>query len=78
MVLTIVHPEYVSAVVEDRGPQARSRSESLPVALSIGSDDPYEALDLPGAGDEPEPAEQTPLTDDETSDLLGLLRWRPW
>ena len=78
VVLTIVHPEHVSAEVEERGPQTRSRSETSPMALSIGSDDPYEALELPDPEDEPEPAEQTPLTDDETSDLLGFLGWRPW
>ena len=78
VVLTIVHPEHVSAEVEERGPQTRSRSETTPMALSIGSDEPYEVLDLPDPEDEPEPAEQTPLTDDETSDLLGFLGWRPW
>ena len=78
VVLTMVHPEHVSAEVEERGPQTRSRSETTPMALSIGSDDPYEVLDLPDPEDEPEPAEQTPLTDDETSDLLGFLGWRPW
>ena len=78
VILTIVHPEHVRAVVEERFPQSRSRSESLTVALSIGSDDTYEALELPEPEDEPEPAEQTPLSDDEAFDLLGYLEWRPW
>ncbi len=82
VVLTIVHPEHVSAEVEDRDPQVRSRSETLPMALSVGSDEPFKTLELPEQEDEPDPAEQTPLTDDEASDLLdyalGLIRWRPW
>ena len=78
VVLAIVHPEHVRAVVEKRVPQAMSRSESLAVALAIGSDDPYEPLELPEPENEPEPAEQTPLSDDEAFDLLGFLGWRPW
>lgn len=82
VVLTIVHPEHVSAEVEDRDPQVRSRSETLPMALSVGSDEPFKTLELPEQEEEPDPAEQTPLTDDEASDLLdyalGLIRWRPW
>ena len=78
VVLTIVHPEHVSAEVEDRDPQVRSRSETLPMALSVGSDESFETLELPEQEEEPDPAEQTPLTDDEASDLLGLMRWRPW
>ncbi len=82
VVLTIVHPEHISAEVEERNPQARGRIETLPMALSIGSDDPFETLELPEQEEEPDPAEQTPLTDDEASDLLGyvlgFIGWRPW
>ena len=75
VILTIVHPEHVRAEVVDRNPLSRSRSESSEMALSIGSDAPFETLELP----EPEPAEQTPLTDEETQSILDRLGWLwPW
>ena len=77
--LTIVHPEHVRAEVVDRDPLSRSRSDSSEMALSIGSDAPFEILELPEPEPEPEPAEQTPLTDEETQSILDRLGWLwPW
>ena len=77
--LTIVHPEHIKAEVVDRNPLRRSRSESSEMALSIGSDAPFETLELPEPEPEPEPAEQTPLTDEETQSILERLGWLwPW
>ena len=77
--LTIVHPEHIKAEVVDRNPLRRSRSESSEMALSIGSDAPFETLELPEPEPEPEPAEQTPLTDEETQSILDRLGWLwPW
>ena len=76
--LTIVHPERVDAVVEEREPVARTREESLSMASSVGSDAPFEALVLPV----PEPvdpaAEQTP-GGDGLRDWFDFLGWEwPW
>ena len=77
--LTIVHPERVEAEAVEREPVARSRSETLAMASSIGSDAPFEVLTLPEPEPEPGPAEQTPLTDEEMRGLFGLFGWRwPW
>ncbi len=77
--LTIVHPEHVRAEVMERGPVTRSRGEFLEVALSVGADAPFEVLTLPEPEPGPVPAEQTPLTEEETRDLFGFLGWRwPW
>ena len=77
--LTIVHPERVEAEAVEREPVARSRSETLEMASSIGSDAPFKTLTLPEPEPEPVPAEQTPLTDEEMRGLFGLFGWRwPW
>ena len=77
--LTIVHPERVRAEVVEREPVTGSRSESLALASSVGADDPFRVLTMPEPEPEPVPAEQTPLTNDETRDLFGLFGWRwPW
>ena len=77
--LTIVHPERVEAEAVEREPVARSRSETLEMASSIGSDAPFKTLTLPEREPEPVPAEQTPLTDEEMRGLFGLFGWRwPW
>lgn len=68
--LNIHHPEHVRAEVVERGPLARTRTESLSLELSVGSDDPFEVFVPPEPEQGPEPAEQTPLTDEETRDLL--------
>ena len=77
--LAIVHPERVRAEVVEREPVARSRSETLALASSVGADDPFRVLTMPEPEPEPVPAGQTPLTNDETRDLFGLFGWRwPW
>ena len=77
--LNVRHPEHVRAEVVERGPRARTRTESLSLELSVGSDDPFEVFVPPEPEEEPEPAEQRPLTDEETSDLFDHIGWeRPW
>ena len=77
--LTIVHPERVEAEAVEREPVARSRSETLALASSVGADDPFRVLTMPEPEPEPVPAGQAPLTNDETRDLFGLFGWRwPW
>ena len=77
--LNVRHPEHVRAEVVERGPLARTRTESLSLELSVGSDDPFEVFVPPEPEEEPEPAEQRPLTDEETSDLFDHIGWeRPW
>ena len=75
--LTIVHPEHVKAEVVERLPVVRTRSESLPLASVIGSDEPFEVLTLPEPEPEDPPAEQTPGGD--LSNWFDLLGWEwPW
>ena len=77
--LTIVHPERVEAEAVEREPVARSRSETLEMASSVGADAPFKTLTLPEPEPEPVPAGQTPLTNEETRDLFGFFGWRwPW
>ena len=73
--LNIHHPEHVRAEVAERGPLARTRTESLSLELSVGSDDPFEVFVPPEPEEKPEPAEQTPLTEEETSDLFDHIGW---
>ena len=56
--MTIVHPEHVKAEVVQRAPISRSREEQMGVAADVGSDDPYQALELPEPPPEDPPAEQ--------------------
>ena len=73
--ISIVHPEHVRAEMVQPPTTTLSRSESSEMSASIGSDAPFETLELP----EPEPAEQTPLTDEETQSILDRLGWLwPW
>ena len=58
--LSIVHPERVDAVVEEREPVARTREEFLSMASSVGSDAPFEVLVLPEPEPVEPPSEQTP------------------
>lgn len=77
--LTIVHPEHVQAEVVERAPMTLDRREALALTLSVGSDAPYRALDLPPLPPDPEPAAQTPLSNPEVRRLFDLLGWRwPW
>ena len=77
--LTVVHPERVDAEVVERSPSAGSRSETLSLASSIGSDAPFKVLVVPQPGPEPAPAEQTLPTDGEIQELFDILGWEwPW
>ena len=72
----VLHPEHVKAEVVERSPIAKTRNESLSLASSVGSDDPFEALVLPEPVDPP--AEQTPA-DGDLSDWFRILGWEwPW
>ena len=73
VVFTIVHPEHVRAAVAPRTPLVRARSESLALALSVASDDPYRALALPESEEEPPPSTQTAVTPEVLAWLLGVL-----
>ena len=75
VVFSVVHPERVEAEVMARLPLARSREESLAMALSIGADDPYVALAVPEPEPEPDPVTQTPAEEDELSDWFEQLGW---
>ncbi len=75
--LTIVHPEHVKAEVVERSPVARSRDETLALASSVGSDDPFSALVVPEPEPEDPPAEQTPAGG--LRDWFERLGWEwPW
>ena len=77
--LTIVHPERVEAETVERSPIAGSRDETLALASSVGTDDPFEALTLPEPKPEPERGEQTPAGDNDLSRWFDLLGWEwPW
>ena len=74
----VLHPEHVKAEVVERSPITRTRAESLTLASSVGSDDPFETLVLPEPEPEAEPAEQTPGGDD-LSHWFEALGWEwPW
>ena len=74
----VQHPEHVRAEVVERSPIAKTRNESLSLASSVGSDDPFEALVLPEPEPAPPPAEQTPA-DGDLSDWFEALGWEwPW
>ena len=76
--LTIVHPERVDAVVEEREPVDRTRKESLEMASSVGSDAPFEVLVLPEPEPVEPPAEQTP-GGDSLRHWFDILGWEwPW
>ena len=74
----VLHPEHVKAEVVERSPIAKTRNESLSLASSVGSDDPFEALVLPEPEPVDPPAEQTPA-DGDLSDWFRILGWEwPW
>ena len=84
--VAVQHPEHVKAETVERSPITRSRDESLaPVsstgqalALSVGADDPFEALVLPEPEPVDPPAEQTPAGGD-LGDWFRILGWEwPW
>ena len=57
------HPEHVRAVETQRGPVTRTRPESIPLASSMGADDPYVSLHVPPPTPPPPRAEQTTAGD---------------
>ena len=75
----IKHPEYIAATVNPRGSAYGSREETLELALTVGSDAPYRPF-TPPPQPEPTPAPaQTPLTEEESGGLFGILGWEwPW
>ncbi len=78
--LSIVHPERVDARVEEREPAIRSSTETLTLLSSVGSDDPYEALDLPASEEPSRFGTQVPITDSEKERLEERLigEYVPW
>ena len=78
LTVDVQHPEHVRAEVVERSPIAKTRNESLSLASSVGSDDPFEALVLPEPEPVDPPAEQTPAEGD-LSDWFRILGWEwPW
>ena len=73
VVFTVVHPEHVRAEVVARAALVRARSESLVLASSVASDDPYEPLVPPEPEEEPPLSTQTAVTPEELQWLLGVL-----
>ncbi len=74
VVFTTIHEEHVRAEVVARAPLVRSRSESLALALSVASDEPYRPL----GADEPEVEEedlstQTAVSPEVLQWLLGVM-----
>ena len=57
------HPEHVRAVETQRAPVTRTRPESIPLASSMGADDPHTPLHVPPPTPPPPRAEQTTAGD---------------
>ena len=77
--VSVPHEGHVRAEVVQRAPITRSRSETVALALSVGSDAPFQTLVVPPPAPEPEPAQQTPAGDGELRSLFDRLGWRwPW
>ena len=77
--IPILHPEHVKAEVEQRDPAIRSRTETLDMAASIASDEPFKALNLPTREPELPPSEQRPADSDEVGRWFEGFGWEwPW
>ena len=77
--VSITHPEHVKAEVEARAPAVRSRTETLDMSTSIGSDESYLTFILPDRKLEIPPAEQRPAGSGEAGDWFEQLGWEwPW
>ena len=74
--VTIVHPEHVRAEVVARESITRRRMETAALAFAVGSDAPFEALELPEPVEETGLGEQTPLSDELTAELFERIGWR--
>ena len=73
----VLHKEHVKAETVERSPITRTRGETLALASSIGSDDPFEVLALPEPEPVEPPAEQTPA--DGLRGWFDRLGWEwPW
>ena len=76
--LTVAHPERVLAKVAERPPGAGSRDEVVEGVASIAADEPFAVLVLPEPEEEPEPARQTRVDDEEVRALFGRLDGWAW
>ena len=84
--VSVVHPEHVKAETVERQPIAGSSGETLALASSVGTDDPFEVLVLPEPEPVEPPAEQEPADGDPASsagqalsDWFRSLGWEwPW
>ena len=78
--LNIVHPERVDARMEEREPAIRSSTETLTLLSSVGSDDTYEALDLPTVEEPSRFGTQVPISQGEAERLQEELNgeYVPW
>ena len=75
VVVRVSHAEHVRAEVVERAAIRTSRDETVSLALGIGADAPYQPLVVPEPEEAPSAAEQTPLTEAETSALFALFGW---
>ncbi len=74
VVFTVIHEEHVRAEVVARAALVRTRSESLALAQSVASDDPYAALGAQAPEDEEEiPSIQTAVDPEVLQWLLGVM-----
>ena len=74
VVFTVVHEEHVRAEVVSRAPLVRARSESLALALSVASDEPYRPLGAEKPEDEEEIlSTQTAVSPEVLQWLLGVI-----
>ena len=75
VVFSVVHEEHVRGEATPRAPLVRARSESLALALSVVSDDAYQALGStePKKEEEPPPSTQTAVDPEVLEWLLGVI-----
>ncbi len=73
VVFAVVHEEHVRSEVVARDPLVRARSESLALALSVASDDPYAALGSTEPVEEPPLSTQTAVDPEVLEWLLGVV-----
>ncbi len=78
--LPILHPERIDAQVEQRDPAIRSSTETLTLMSSVGSDDPYEVLNIPVVEVTHRYGTQSPISAGEAERLRDRLNWEyvPW